>query len=153
MGQIPDPQLYMMAWIQKEITLAPKRRGFHLVTHEIVAQLPELREMGVGLAHIFILHTSASLALNENADPTVRQDFESHFNQMVPEDAPYYIHTYEGPDDMPAHIKAALLGSGLTIPVRNGRFHLGTWQGIYLCEHRNRGGSRRLVITVNGEAA
>ena len=140
-----------MTWFQTEITLAPKRRGFHLVTHEIMGQLPQLQTFTVGVAHIFIQHTSASLALNENADPTVRQDFESHFNTMVPENAPYYIHTYEGPDDMPAHIKAALLGSSVTIPVTNGRFNLGTWQGIYLCEHRNRARGRRLVITLNGE--
>lgn len=140
-----------MAWLQKTITLSPKTRGFHLVTREIEAQLPELSQFSVGLAHIFIQHTSASLALNENADPTVRQDMERHFNEMVPENAPYYIHTYEGPDDMPAHIKAVLLGASLTLPVRNGRFHLGTWQGIYLCEHRNYGGQRRLVVTVHGE--
>lgn len=139
-----------MAWLQKEFTLAARRRGFHLVTAEIVQQLPELREYAVGLAHIFIQHTSASLTLNENADPTVRQDFESHFNVMVPENAPYYIHTYEGPDDMPAHIKAALLGPSLTIPITDGRFNLGTWQGIYLCEHRDRARGRRLVVTLNG---
>ncbi len=139
-----------MHWIQKEITLAPKSRGFHLVTRDILQQLPELREFSVGLAHIFIQHTSASLALNENADPTVRQDMESHFNRMVPENAPYFVHTYEGPDDMPAHIKAALLGSSVTVPVTDGRFNLGTWQGIYLCEHRNRARGRRLVITVQG---
>lgn len=139
-----------MAWLQKEFTLAARRRGFHLVTAEIVQQLPELREYAVGLAHIFIQHTSASLTLNENADPTVRQDFESHFNVMVPEKAPYYIHTYEGPDDMPAHIKAALLGPSLTIPITDGRFNLGTWQGIYLCEHRDRARGRRLVVTLNG---
>lgn len=140
-----------MNWFQKTITLPPKTRGFHLITREIETQLPELREYGVGLAHIFIQHTSASLALNENADPTVRQDMERHFNQLAPENAPYFVHTYEGPDDMPAHIKAVLLGSSLTLPLRNGRFHLGTWQGIYLCEHRNRGGSRRLVVTLHGE--
>ncbi|MBE2220805.1 MAG: YjbQ family protein [Anaerolineae bacterium] len=127
-----------------------KRRGFHLVTHEIVAQVPEIQDYQVGLAHIFIQHTSAALALNENADPTVRQDFESHFNVMVPENQPYYIHTYEGPDDMPAHIKAALLGSSLSIPIANGRLALGTWQGIYLCEHRDRARGRRLVVTLNG---
>ncbi len=140
-----------MTWFQKEITLSPKGRGFHLVTAEIVQQLPELRDYTVGLAHVFIQHTSASLTLNENADPTVRQDFESHFNKLVPENAPYYIHTYEGPDDMPAHLKAALLGASVTIPIKNGRLHLGTWQGIYLCEHRDRAHSRRLVVTLNGE--
>lgn len=140
-----------MTWLQKEITLAPKRRGFHLITQEIVAQLPELRHYTVGLAHLFIMHTSASLTLNENADPTVRQDFESHFNQMVPENAPYYRHTMEGPDDMPAHIKASLLGSSIVAPVQNGRFRLGTWQGIYLCEHRENARGRRLVVTLHGQ--
>ena len=140
-----------MAWYQKEIVLSPIRRGFHLVTREIVAQLPQIRELSVGLAHFFIQHSSASLALNENADPTVRQDMESHFNVIVPENASYYIHTYEGPDDMPAHIKAVLLGSSLTLPISDGRLNLGTWQGIYLCEHRDRARSRRLVITLHGE--
>jgi secondary thiamine-phosphate synthase enzyme len=141
----------MMSWIQKEITLAAKSRGFHLVTREILQQIPEIGDFSVGLAHIFIQHTSASLALNENADPTVRQDMESHFNRMVPENAPYFVHTSEGPDDMPAHLKAVLLGSSVTVPIRDGRFHLGTWQGIYLCEHRNRARERRLVITLQGE--
>jgi secondary thiamine-phosphate synthase enzyme len=140
-----------VSWFQKTITLPAKRRGFHLITQEIVAQTPEIQTYRVGLAHIFIQHTSASLALNENADPTVRQDFESHFNVLVPENAPYYIHTYEGPDDMPAHIKAALLGPSVTIPMANGRLLLGTWQGIYLCEHRNHARGRRLVITLQGE--
>lgn len=140
-----------MGWFQKEITLSSRPRGFHLITREILEQLPELKEYRVGLAHIFIQHTSASLALNENADPTVRKDMERHFNEMVPENAPYYEHTMEGPDDMPAHIKAVLLGSSMTLPVKDGRFHLGTWQGIYLCEHRDRGGRRRLVITLTGE--
>ncbi|MFW5942456.1 MAG: secondary thiamine-phosphate synthase enzyme YjbQ [bacterium] len=140
-----------MSWFQKEIRLQARSRGFHLITDEIRSQLPELQQVRVGLAHIFIQHTSASLALNENADPTVRRDMESHFDEMVPENAPYYTHTMEGPDDMPAHIKAVLLGSSLTIPIRNGRFNLGTWQGIYLCEHRNRARSRRLVITLHGE--
>lgn len=140
-----------MSWLQKEITLSPKRRGFHLVTREILAQLPELSDYTVGLAQVFILHTSASLTLNENADPTVRQDFETHFNQMVPEEAPYYLHTYEGPDDMTSHIKASLLGSSVMVPVQNGRFRLGTWQGIYLCEHRNHAQGRRLVITIHGQ--
>ncbi|MCA9987938.1 MAG: secondary thiamine-phosphate synthase enzyme YjbQ [Anaerolineales bacterium] len=139
-----------MNWLQKELTLAPRPRGFHLVTAEIVRQLPELADFKVGLAHVFIQHTSASLALNENADPTVRQDMEAHFNVLAPENAPYYRHTYEGPDDMPAHLKAVMLGSGLTLPVREGRFHLGTWQGIYLCEHRDHGGARRLVVTCLG---
>jgi secondary thiamine-phosphate synthase enzyme len=142
-----------MEWLQREITLAPKGRGFHLITHEVESQLPELIRYAVGLAHIFIQHTSASLALNENADPTVRQDMEQHFNQLAPENAPYFTHTYEGPEDMPAHIKAVLLGSSVSIPISNGRFNLGTWQGIYLCEHRNRGGRRRLVVTLSGEGA
>jgi len=142
-----------MSWFQKEIVLPAKSRGFHLVTREIESFVPELRDYQIGLAHIFIKHTSASLALNENADPTVRRDMESHFNEMAPENAPYYLHTYEGPDDMPAHIKAVLLGSSLTLPIRNGRLNLGTWQGIYLNEHRDRGGRRRLVITLTGQTS
>ena len=142
-----------MSWFQKEISLPVKSRGFHLITQEIESQIPELRRYKIGLAHVFIQHTSAALALNENADPTVRQDMESHFNRLAPEDAPYFIHTYEGPDDMPAHIKAVLLGSSVTVPISNGRLNLGTWQGIYLCEHRNRGGRRRLVITLTGQTS
>jgi secondary thiamine-phosphate synthase enzyme len=141
----------VMSWLQKTIRLKPRSRGFHLITDEIVGQTPELRHYHVGLAHLFLLHTSAALALNEDADPTVRQDLESHFNQMVPENAPYYRHTYEGSDDMPAHIKSVLLGNSLTIPMADGNFKLGTWQGIYLCEHRNRAGSRQLVVTLHGE--
>ena len=140
-----------MPWTQRTITLRPRDRGFHLVTREIVSQMPELAQYRVGLAHIFILHTSASLAVNENADPEVRIDMESYFNRLAPENAPYYTHTYEGSDDMPAHLKAALLGASVTVPIKDGQLHLGTWQGIYLCEHRNRGGSRRLVITLSGE--
>jgi secondary thiamine-phosphate synthase enzyme len=140
-----------MGWFQKEILLAAKPRGFHLVTSEILSQIPELQAYAIGLAHIHILHTSAGLTLNENADPTVRQDFESHFNELVPENAPYFIHNYEGADDMPAHIKASLLGSSVTIPISRGRLKLGTWQGIYLCEHRNRAGRRRLVVTMQGQ--
>ena len=140
-------------WIQKEIVLSARPRGFHLITHEILEQVPEIGRYNVGVAHIFIKHTSASLAINENADPSVRTDMESHFNHMVPEQAPYYVHTYEGPDDMPAHIKAVLLGSSLTIPIMNGRLNMGTWQGIYLCEHRNHGGRRRLVVTLHGRPA
>ncbi len=140
-----------MAWYQKEIKLAPRSRGFHLVTREIVDQLPELQSINVGIAHVFIKHTSASLTLNENASPDVRQDMESYFNKAVPENEPYYLHTMEGPDDMPAHIKAALIGNSLQIPIANGRFRMGTWQGIYLCEHRDYGGSRKLVVTLNGE--
>lgn len=140
-----------MSWIQRTITLAPRARGFHLVTDEIVRQMPEISRYRVGLAHIFIQHTSASLALNENADPTVRHDMEAHFNELAPENAPYYRHTLEGADDMPAHLKAVLLGSSLTLPISSGRLHLGTWQGVYLCEHRDRGGSRRVVVTLHGE--
>ena len=140
-----------MAYFQKTITLPPHSRGFHLITRHIEREVSELRNFAVGLAHIFIQHTSASLALNENADPTVRVDFESHFNRMVPENAPYYEHTLEGPDDMPAHLKAALLGSSVTLPISGGKFNLGTWQGVYLCEHRNHGGQRRLVVTLMGE--
>ena len=143
----------IMSWFQKEIFLQAKSRGFHLITQEIESQIPELRRYKIGLAHVFIQHTSAALALNENADPTVRQDMESHFNRLAPEDARYFIHTYEGPDDMPAHIKAVLLGSSVTVPISNGRLNLGTWQGIYLCEHRNRGGQRRLVITLTGQTS
>ncbi len=139
-------------WVQREITLRPRPRGFHLVTDEIVSALPELRELRVGLAHLFILHTSASLTLNENASPDVRRDFETWFNEVVPEDAPYWEHTIEGPDDMPAHIKASLLGPSLSLPVSRGRLALGTWQGVYLCEHRDHGGARSLVVTLLGES-
>lgn len=140
-----------MSWFQKEIVLGPKSRGFHIITDEIVRQVPEISQYRVGIAHVFIKHTSASLSMNENADPDVRRDLESHFNRLAPENAPYYVHTYEGPDDMPAHIKAVLLGSAVSAPIANGRLNLGTWQGIYLCEHRDRGGRRRLVVTLNGE--
>ena len=140
-----------MTWFQKEIIIAPRPRGFHLITHEIVQAVPEIGGYSVGLAHLFIRHTSAALALNENADPTVRADMEAYFNRLAPERAPYYTHTSEGPDDMPAHLKAILLGSSLTIPISNGRLALGTWQGIYLCEHRNNGGRRSLVLTLWGE--
>ncbi len=138
-------------WLQKEITLKPRTRGFHLITDELLRELPELRNVRIGMMNVFIMHTSAALTLNENADPTVRQDFESWFNRAVPEDEPYYRHQDEGPDDMPAHIKSSLLGSSLNIPLSNGQLRLGTWQGIYLCEHRNHGGSRRVVVTVQGE--
>lgn len=137
-----------MPWHQKSIRLPAVPRGFHLITDLLEAQLPELDAIEMGLAHIFIQHTSASLTISENADPTVRKDFESHFNQMVPENAPYYRHTAEGPDDMPAHLKAALLGTSVTIPITKGRFNLGTWQGIYLCEHRNHAGKRTVVVTL-----
>lgn len=140
-----------MPYTQKKLTLEPRPRGFHLITDEIVSHLPELRHYRIGVAHIFIQHTSASLALNENASSDVRRDLERHFREMAPENAPYYEHTLEGPDDMPAHIKAVLIGSSLTLPITNGRLNLGTWQGIYLCEHRERGGSRRLIVTLTGE--
>ncbi|MEQ5734339.1 secondary thiamine-phosphate synthase enzyme YjbQ [Providencia alcalifaciens] len=140
-------------WWQKEIQLNAKQRGFHLVTEEILQQLPELSLIDIGLVNIFIQHTSASLTVNENADYTVREDFERFFNKAVPENEPYFKHTYEGSDDMPAHLKSSLLGASLTIPVTKGRLNLGTWQGIYLCEHRNYGRKRRLIITLQGELA
>lgn len=140
-----------MPWIQREFRLPPYPRGFHLITREVVSRLPELKGMSVGLLQVFIKHTSASLTLNENADPTVRADFESHFNRAVPEKAPYYQHTLEGPDDMPAHLKASLLGHSVQLPVGDGRLRLGTWQGIYLCEHRNHAAGRTLVLTLWGE--
>ncbi len=140
-----------MKTIQKEISLKPKSRGFHLITDEVYEKLPELRKLNAGLAHLFIQHTSAGLTINENADPSVRRDFESHFNRMVPEDTSLFEHTLEGPDDMTSHIKSSLLGHSVSIPVTDGKFNLGTWQGIYLCEHRNRGGSRKICITVLGE--
>lgn len=139
-----------MKSIQKEITLKPKPRGFHLVTDEILNQLPDISDLKVGIAHIFIKHTSAGLSINENADPSVRRDFETHFNRMVPEDTSLYEHTLEGTDDMTSHIKSSLLGHSVTVPVTDGRFNLGTWQGVYLCEHRNRGGARKVVVTVMG---
>lgn len=138
-------------WFQKTIQLVARSRGFHLVTDEIEALVPELADFRVGLAHLFIQHTSASLTINENADPTVRQDFEAHINKMVPEKAPYYRHTLEGPDDMPGHIKSSLMGCSVSLPISNGRFNLGTWQGIYLGEHRDYGGARRIVVTLQGE--
>jgi len=138
-------------WIQREISLQPRPRGFHLVTREVLARLPEIESVEVGLLHLLIRHTSASLALNENASPEVRRDFEAWFNEAVPEGASYWTHVLEGTDDMPAHLKAALLGPSLTLPVSGGRLALGTWQGIYLCEHRDQGGERSLVATVWGE--
>jgi secondary thiamine-phosphate synthase enzyme len=139
-------------WLQRTVRLPSKPRGFHLVTGEVIEALPELERLSVGLLHLLIQHTSASLTLNENASAEVRRDFESWFDQAVPEGAPYWTHTLEGADVMPAHIKAALLGPSLTLPVSEGRLALGTWQGIYLCEHRDRGGPRSLVATVWGEA-
>jgi secondary thiamine-phosphate synthase enzyme len=140
-----------MKFFQHEITLRAYPRGFHLITEIVEKAIPEIQEIKFGLLQVFIKHTSASLTINENADPTVRTDFESHFNKMVPEHAPYYKHDAEGPDDMPAHIKASLLGSSVTIPISNGRLNMGTWQGIYLCEHRDHGGSRKIVITAFGD--
>jgi secondary thiamine-phosphate synthase enzyme len=139
-----------MTWQQRELTLAARSRGCHLVTDEVVAALPELEKLRVGLLHVFLLHTSASLTINENADPDVPLDLASSLDALAPEDAPHR-HTVEGPDDMPAHVKATLTGVSLTIPVREGKLVLGTWQGIYLCEHRNRGGRRRLLLTLWGE--
>jgi len=138
-------------WAQREVALDPRPRGFHLVTGEVERAVPELRDVQVGMAHVFIRHTSAALTVNENADPSVRRDFRTWFDRAVPDDADYFEHTTEGPDDMTSHIKSSLLGPSVTIPVSGGRLALGTWQGIYLCEHRDRGGSRRLTVTVWGE--
>jgi secondary thiamine-phosphate synthase enzyme len=139
-------------WLQRELTLDPLARGFHLLTREVVDALPELAEMQVGLLHLLIRHTSASLTLNENASPDVRRDFEAWFDDAVPEHSPLWTHTFEGPDDMPAHIKASLLGPTLTLPISAGKLALGTWQGIYVCEHRERGGRRSLLATLWGES-
>lgn len=138
-------------WYQKEITLPVFSRGFHIIMDNILEEIPEIRDISNGLLHLFIKHTSASLTINEDADPTVRADFETHFNTMVPENAPYYRHTIEGSDDMPAHLKSAILGASLSIPISKGKLNLGVWQGIYLCEHRNHGGKRKIVLTINGE--
>ena len=138
-------------WLQRELTLEPRARGFHLITGEVLGALPELRELSVGLLHVLIRHTSASLTLNENASPEVRRDLEAWFNEVIPERSGLWTHTLEGSDDMPAHVKASLLGPTLKLPVKSGRVVLGTWQGIYLCEHRNHGGPRSLVATVWGE--
>ena len=135
---------------QSTIKLRPRSRGFHLVTREIVESVPELDDFSIGLLHVFIQHTSASLTINENADPDVRVDMETAANQLCPESTPF-IHTCEGPDDMPAHVKSSLFGSSVTIPIRDGRLALGTWQGVYLCEHRDHGGGRRLVLTIQGQ--
>ncbi len=139
-----------MSWVQHQLQLRPFARGFHLVTSEIVNEIPELARCRIGMLHIFIQHTSASISLNENADPDVRVDMETAINRIAPEDQPF-VHTLEGPDDMPAHVKASLLGNSVSIPVANGRICTGTWQGIYLCEHRNRASGRSLVVTLNGE--
>jgi secondary thiamine-phosphate synthase enzyme len=141
-----------MTWIQHQLRLAPRRRGFHLITSEVEAALPELERLRVGLLHVFLQHTSASLCLNENADPDVPRDLELAFNEIAREDFAY-AHTAEGPDDMPAHVKSAMLGAAVSVPIAAGRLCLGTWQGIYLCEHRDHGGPRRLVLTLQGERA
>lgn len=139
-------------WLQKTLTLSPRARGFHLVTREIMEQLPELGDFHVGLAHFFLLHTSASLTINENADPDVRRDMERQFQELIPEGAPYFTHVMEGDDDMPAHVKSSLLGVSLMVPIVDGRLKFGTWQGIYLGEHRDHGGRRQVVVTLNGES-
>ena len=141
---------HKLNWQQKEILLTAKPRGFHLITEEILTQTPETKKIKIGLLHVFIKHTSASLTINEDVDPTVRMDFELHFNKMVPENQPHYRHTAEGPDDMPAHLKSSILGNSVQIPIKNGTLNMGTWQGVYLCEHRNHGGSRKIVITISG---
>ena len=138
-------------WYQREIKLAARKRGFHLITAEILDQLEDLQSFRIGLLHLFIQHSSASLCINENADPDVRHDVEAHFNHYIPENAPYYLHTLEGSDDMPAHIKSITVGESVSIPISNGRLNLGTWQGIYLGEHRDHGGSRRIVATIQGD--
>ena len=139
-------------WLQKNILISPKPRGFHLITSDIINNINIINTVKNGLLNLFIKHTSASLTINENTDPTVRNDFESHFNQIVPEQQGYYSHTMEGPDDMPAHLKSSILGASINIPITNGNLNLGTWQGIYLCEHRNRGGSRKIIATINGDS-
>lgn len=139
-----------MIFFQTELNLKPVKRGFHLITSDIINAIPEIKQISIGQLQVFIKHTSASLTINENADSSVRTDFESHFNKMVPENMPYYIHTYEGSDDMPAHIKASLLGTSIQLPITNGKLNLGIWQGVYLCEHRDYGGSRKLVLTAFG---
>jgi secondary thiamine-phosphate synthase enzyme len=138
-------------WLQRELILKTQRRGFHLITDEVITQLPELRSINVGLLHVFIQHTSASLTINENADPTVRGDMERHFNVLAPEGAAYFQHTDEGADDMPAHIKSTLIGVSQTIPITNGHLNLGLWQGLYLCEHRDHACSRTIIVTLQGE--
>ena len=137
-------------WHQEQIHLPAYRRGFHIVTQHIINALPQISELRVGMLHVFIKHTSASLTINENADPDVPVDMESSMNSIVPENFPY-LHTCEGPDDMPAHVKASMMGSSVTVPISDGRLNLGTWQGIYLCEHRNHGGQRKVVLTLQGE--
>lgn len=138
-------------WLQKNINIESRSRGFHIITEQVIDQIPEIKSINIGILHLFIKHTSASLTINENADKTVRNDFEKHFNELVPENQSYYQHTYEGPDDMPAHLKASILGSSLSVPISNGHLNLGTWQGIYLCEHRNNTFQRKMVVTIQGE--
>ena len=138
-------------WLQKNINIESRPRGFHIITEQVIDQIPEIKSINIGILHLFIKHTSASLTINENADKTVRNDFEKHFNELVPENQSYYQHTYEGPDDMPAHLKASILGSSLSVPISNGHLNLGTWQGIYLCEHRNNTFQRKMVVTIQGE--
>ena len=138
-------------WMQKNISIKSISRGFHIITDQVTDQIPEIKTIKIGILHLFIKHTSASLTINENADKTVRNDFEEHFNEMVPENQSYYQHTYEGPDDMPAHLKASILGSSISIPISNGHLNIGTWQGIYLCEHRNNAFQRKMVATIQGE--
>jgi len=137
-------------WIQKQLTIKALRRGFHLITDDILGQIPELKTINIGMMNIFIQHTSASLTINENADPSVRDDFEAYFNNNVRENEPYYTHTYEGSDDMPAHLKSSILGASLNIPITNGKLNMGMWQGIYLCEHRDHVSNRQLVVTIQG---
>ena len=139
-------------WIQKKINIYSKSRGFHVITDDVLKDIPELRNFRIGILHLFIKHTSASLTINEHADPTVRTDFESHFNILVPENQTYYKHTIEGSDDMPAHLKSSLLGSSVSIPIQDGKLNLGTWQGVYLCEHRNHGSNRKLIVTIQGSS-
>ena len=138
-------------WMQKNINIKSISRGFHIITDQVINQIPEIKSINIGILHLFIKHTSASLTINENADKTVRNDFEEHFNEMVPENQSYYQHTYEGPDDMPAHLKASILGSSISIPISNGHLNMGTWQGIYLCEHRNNAFQRKMVATIQGK--
>jgi len=140
-----------MSWTQREITIVANKRGFNLITSDVVDNILEISNYKIGLLHLFIKHTSASLSINEKADPTVREDLENHFNYMVPENQSFYKHVFEGSDDMPAHIKSVIIGSSVTIPIRNGELDLGTWQGIYLCEHRNRCSKRRITATIQGE--
>ena len=138
-------------WLQKNILVGPCSRGFHIITDLIINEVPEIEKINIGVLHLFIKHTSASLTLNENADQTVREDFESHFNELVPENQFYYQHTFEGPDDMPAHLKASILGASVSVPISYGQLNLGTWQGIYLCEHRNKAYERKVIATIQGE--